>query len=166
MSQKIIETWNKKRVFVIRNDKGRIVTWRYVKGSRLTKQHAIEIYKKNKTFYEDREKLSNVSIQSRLDQTKGLIENKTFVWGDYTRNLWRKGTIVYVVAGDVIIDGRPKRIYASSGQDGTKEQRVERARRNFALLVSQAVLGQYDEDEGNKALIDVQNIQEGWERYV
>lgn len=53
-ADRYIETWTIKgkprRVYVARSAKGSIESWRYVKDSKLTKEEAIETFKKNRTF--------------------------------------------------------------------------------------------------------------------
>jgi len=65
MIQKLkFETWNGRRAIVLRTEEGKLITWRYQKGSGIkSKQIAKKVYTKNGTFHRDRvkRKLTNVT---------------------------------------------------------------------------------------------------------
>lgn len=158
-----VENWNKKgRYFVARDANGRFIESRRVKGSKLTKIQATEIYKQNKTFYESIRKELLSKFSEYVNEQPTTISERT------TRPSRRpKGTTVqYVVSGWY----KKTKIAARSSAIGTpliktaRQAKEDAWQRFLALLGEKAGVG-YDEDEGIKLIDKVKNLKEGWVYY-
>jgi hypothetical protein len=158
-----VENWKGKRVFTARDEKGRLISWRYYKNSGLNKKTASIIFKENKSFNRDKsiQKLSNVreitilkssNINSR--QTKKLITPRPDKQAQY------------IVQGYYM----NKRIIARSQKVGsalskTSQDAKEYAWNNFLLMLGQEATQNYDADEGIKEIDKVKGLKEGWVYY-
>lgn len=181
-----VETWNKGtkkvRVFVLRK-KGKLISWSYVKGSKLTKQQAREILneygtlkttkvkkkdektgkvvKEKQRIKKKRTKLTNFT--ETVETVKSTIENRS-------KNPLidkPKGKIVqYVVEGTYnkkTIVARSQKMGSPLAKDAS--QAKSEAWTSFLERLAKASGIDYDADEGAKIIDDVSNIREGWVRY-
>ncbi|NCC70893.1 hypothetical protein EOM09_04890 [bacterium] len=167
-TEKWIEKWTLKgkkiKVFVVRSEKGSLITWRKQAKSGLKKKEAQELYKTNKSFRRDKQvqKLTNYNEITILKDSSLNNRNKKII----TPKPYTKTKIVqYVVQGyynKVKITTRSQTI----GQKFAKSsnQAKEEAWNNFLKLLSHQN-GKYDEDEGIKMMDKVTNIKEGWVYY-
>jgi len=167
MANKILlkrETWNHKHVWVVRSS-GKIQTWRFYKGSRLTKSKAQELYKNNFTLHEDKfkktTKLTNFNEISTVTST--TIANR----GNNLISSPPSGKVIqYVVEGlykGVVVSARSARV--GSKLVNNHNQAKEDAWDNFLGLLSYKAFNVSDEAEGIKVLGKVTNLREGWVVY-
>ena len=157
-----VEIIKHKRYFVARDDKGRFKGRRKYAGSRLNKESASKIFKKNKTFRKDIKKhetlLTNVREITRVKDT--TIDNR---YKPVKLKRPKGKTVMYQVSGYF----NNKLIVANSQSSNEKDARgmKEEAWESFLERVSQAAGGQYDADEGLEHIGQVTNIREGWVSY-
>lgn len=154
------------RYYWVARQKGKILTSRKVKDSKINKKQATNLFMRNGSFDKDiiirREKLSNKTTEitkiSKSPNTKPV------------KSPSRKGrTVVYQVVG--LIDGKTE-IHASSktiGNKAAQPRTFNQAKRdgeeNFWSRVSQFFGDDYDEDSG-RAYTDRVKYRAGWKYYV
>jgi len=161
-----VENWNGKRVFVVRDNKGRIESRLKYAGSKLTKEQAKQRFKENNTLKKGVKKtinkLSNFTEISELRKSseKGRLTRKT-------GRVPKAEIIQYMVSGyykKQRIDARSKKI--SSYLKNQRQTAKKEAWNNFLKRVHKEILNDgYDSDEGLKLIDKIRNIQEGWVYY-
>ena len=155
------EKWGRRYVYVVRV-KGKLQTWKNVRGSKQKLPTLRRIYKLNKTFNPQikltKEKLTNVTLISKTKTSSIDERNKPAI----TTKPSKKA--MYSVEG--YING--ERIVANSMTDSDipAKRKKRDAWESFLERVSQVSGGDYDADEGLKYINQVKNIREGWVYYV
>lgn len=174
--KRVVETWKGKRVFVARDDKGRLISWRRVAGSGLTKDQALQIFRENRTFYQDikrdKEYLTNL-VEKRVSSPTSInqrdkkpilskpdgITVQYFVSGYYNRH--------HIVVRSNKITG-PAGI--TTGRQA-KQQAWERFLEQLHWYATGMKMTEkgfkkfYDSDEGINYIDQVRNLREGWVYY-
>lgn len=164
-----VETWRFKgsvrgrRIFVARDNKGRLIETRPYAGSGLTKREASGLFKRNRTFFENVEKrrLENVTeVVSLFDSSLSARAREGVISRPPRRNAQ------YVIVGYY----GSKRVYARSLKLGTPlcetpSQCKSYAWRKFLYNLGNTVSGNYDSNEGLRLLDRVRSVQEGWVYY-
>jgi len=130
-----LETWNGKKVFVQRKN-NQIETWRYQKGSRIkTRAEANEILSKNKTFREDKVRVTSKDYNSKTFETSENNETRVIQIGRNTGILKSERPvsetdkyqyIALVKWGDKERQTKGYSDFKQAG--GTKEQAFDRAK--------------------------------------
>ena len=157
-----LQTIRGKRYFVAIDDKNRFLARRKVSGSGLSLQGAIDIYRRNKTFFPDKKRESSVlkNVEERVIYTE-------------TQKVLRKPSakvVQYFVRakiGGKDISARSKTL----GSPGvmTRKQAKDKAFSNFYRRVDYEINGNVssDEDRGRKYVTDNNvKITQGWVYYV
>lgn len=165
---------NKRRnVFVDRDDKGKLISWHYQKGTKLSLTRARQIYSEYKTLKKvkgerikkQKEVLTNFRTITRTIPTKagkdGNLKRKNIAFSK------PRGTFhQYVIEGK--LNGQT--IYVRSHKVGTREAKTSREAKEWAWetfleRISDESGAGYDADEGIKYLDDVTDLREGWVSY-
>lgn len=160
------ENWKGTYQWVARSDKNKIITRRRLKGSKLSKQRAIDLFSSNGTFHANRykkvEKMKNVTEVSTMKETSLNLRYKK----PYSSQPKYKVT-QYVIEAEYkgkTVAGRSQRVGKDTLSRTAKEAK-ERAWTNFINRLSEAAGFGYDEDEGIKLIDRVKNLREGWVYY-
>ena len=164
------ENWKGKR-YVVAREEGKIIQRRALKGSGFqNKTDALRIFKKNNTFYEDRQrtKLRNVTENTYLKKVKFNYQNPT-PW--LTKPIKKpRGKALYQVQGmfrGKMVYGRSHRKGSVIGLAETSAKAKQEAWDNFLRIIGEIETGNYDADEGITVVENnqVTNISEGWVFY-
>lgn len=173
---KITENWkNVGRVFVARDNKGRLISWRKQKGSRLTVSQAKEIYRETGSFFTTKFKgsqaLTNLSENYKAvstsieqkDKAPRLKEPSGIVVQYYVEGYYGKS---YIVA-------RSNKMYSPGINTATKAK--QQAWNSFLAILGWYATGKqvtakgvklnYDADEGINYIEEVTRLKEGWVYY-
>jgi len=158
-----VERWKNKRVYVARNEKGQLLSWRKVAGSKIKLSDAKRLFKRQRSFRKDVQvvRLKKVSEVSELRTSS--IKKKD------SKPLFAKPKkdAQYVVSG---YHGK-KHIVARSFKIGSttlvksSQEAKNDAWSRFLMIVGEETMNLYDEDEGIKNIDKIKNIKEGWVYY-
>ena len=156
-----VETWSKKRVIVVRDVKGRILTWTPYKNINL--QAAKRIYKDRGTFRKG-VKISTTNLTNVVEtaiSTQGRMTFKKNKRGQYyikviIKNKNEKPAMIVARSNAAIIVNR-------AVAERLKEQAYDRLMKNLARELSFG----YDLDEGERIFKTIENktIDEGFVYY-
>lgn len=163
----------KRNVFVDRDSKGRLISWHYQKGTKLSLTRARQVYAEYKTLKKAngerikkrKELLTNFRTITRTIPThatkEGELKRKKIAFSKPSGTFHQ-----YVIEGKI----NGQRIYVRSHKVGTREAKTSREAKEWAWetfleRISDESGGGYDADEGIKYLDDVTDLREGWVSY-
>ena len=167
------EKWKNRYVYVAR-DKGKLVTWKNIKGSLQTLGQVKDIFKLNKTFslraIFRKEKLVNVTEFQKLGKSKIVVERgfKKVISPTIKLRAREKQTAQYVVTGILKngerVSARSQRLGSKLAKD--KGEAKKRAWNSFYERLDQALTGDYDADDGRDLFQkEIAGVEEGWVYY-
>lgn len=162
------ERWKNRYIWVERDNKGRLKTWRKVKNSRLNKETVTKIYQRNKTFNTNKiyqeHKLKNVIEKSILVESRPGKRVKP-IKRPYTNSSLRYVVELRLKNGTVITAGS-QNLNSTYTLDKNSRQAINRAWDNVLAKLSYELTGNYDKGEGQDIFDkEVKSVREGWVRY-
>jgi hypothetical protein len=153
-----VEIWKGKKVYVSRTDKGRIETWSYVKGSKLTKSKAAETLRENKTLNKKVKKesvrLTNFTEITLTSDPKNKIKKPTRN-AQFVCSCRFRGEIIAARSNKV-------------GSPNTPDGRAAKIQAKNSLLsqLNEKIIGKYEAHEEILDRKEISDYREGWVYYV